>query len=78
MVPLTWLPDAFSARVIAARLGAAGLLSELRGSLDGPYPIGGVEVLVPAGELEEARELLLADDVESAFEADADDLDESA
>lgn len=56
----------FHARVIAARLGADGVLAVLRGASDGPYPIDSeVEVLVPVDELDVARELLLIDDLEA-------------
>ncbi len=68
MVPLTTVPSAFHARVIAARIGSEGIVCELRGGVDGPYPMGDVHVLVPEDELGDARDLLLADDVESAFE----------
>ncbi len=74
MVPLVKLADSFGARVLAARLGAEGIVTQLRGGgIDGPYPMGDVEVLVSAPDLETARELLLADEVESAFD-EADDL----
>lgn len=69
MVPLAKVPDSFGARVLAARMGAEGIVTQLRGGgIDGPYPVGDVEVLVSDTDLEAARELLLADEVESAFE----------
>jgi hypothetical protein len=43
-------------------------MTHLRGPVDSPYPMGEIEVLVPADELELATGLLLADDVESAFD----------
>lgn len=61
MVHLTTVHTGFHGRVIAARLGADGILTELRGGIDGPYPMGDVEVLVPEEELDDARALLLAD-----------------
>jgi hypothetical protein len=70
MVPLLTVGTAFQARVLAARLGSEGIVTELRGAVDGPYPFGDVGVLVEAGDLELARSLLLADEVESAFSAD--------
>jgi hypothetical protein len=70
MVPLATVRDTFHARVIAARLGAEGIVTELRGAVDGPYPVGDVHVLVDADRLGEAQELLLADEVESAFSGD--------
>lgn len=74
MVPVAKVADAFHARVLAARLGSEGFVTQLRGGgIDGPYPMGDVEVLVSAPDLETARELLLADEVESAFDG-ADEL----
>ncbi len=69
MVHLLSVNDAFHARVIAARLGSDGILTELRGPVGGPYPLPGeVKVYVEADALLTARELLLADQVESAFD----------
>jgi hypothetical protein len=59
--------DAFHARVVAARLGADGIPTQFRGGIDTPYPGGTVEVLVSEADLETAKELLLADEVEAAF-----------
>lgn len=74
MVPLAKVPDVFGARVMAARLGSEGIVTQLRGGgVDGPYPVGDVEVLVSATDLETAQELLMADEIESAF--DSADLD---
>jgi hypothetical protein len=71
MVHLVSVDHTFHARVIAARLGSDGILTELRGALDGPYPgLGEVRVYVDAADLSVARELLLADQVESAFDHD--------
>jgi hypothetical protein len=72
MVLLVTVPNSFHARVVAARLGAAGVVTELRGNVDGPYPIGDVHVMVPESELALARELLLADEVENALEVGSD------
>lgn len=73
MVPVTRVADAFHARVLAARLGSEGVVTQLRGGgVDGPYPVGDVEVLVSVEDLDLARGLLLADEVESAFD-DVDD-----
>ena len=69
MVHLRTVPSAFHAHVIAARLGADGIVTQLRGSVDGVYPVGDVAIFVPEAEFESARELLLADEVESAFVA---------
>ena len=76
MVRLATVGHTFHARVIAARVGAEGILTELRGAIDGPYPMGDVHVYVPEIDLPIAQELLLADEVESAFD-EPDDLDES-
>jgi len=65
---LTTVMGSFHGRVLAARLGAEGVIVVLKGMSDGPYPLqGAVEVLVPAEQLELAREILLADEVEDAF-----------
>jgi hypothetical protein len=71
MVPVRKVSDQFEARVVAARLGAAGIVTQLRGGgIEGPYPMGPIEVLVTEDDVESARELLLADEVESAFDDD--------
>jgi hypothetical protein len=68
MVHLRTVPDAFHARVIAARLGADGILTELRGAVGGPYPIGAVSVWVSVDDEPVASELLLVDELEAAFD----------
>jgi len=69
MVPFTTVSSTFEGRVLVARLGADGILTQLRGATDGPYPLPGpVDVLVDAAQVEEARELLLADQVEELFD----------
>jgi hypothetical protein len=69
MVHLTMVGTMFEARVVMARLGAEGILTQLRGGGEGPYPLPGpVEVLVVVDQADEARELLLADQVEALFE----------
>jgi hypothetical protein len=68
----------FHARVIAARLGSEGIVTELRGGISSPYPMGEVEVLVSEADFDEAAALLLADDVESAFDEPDDDSAESS
>ena len=67
MVPLVTVGSAFSARVLAARLGSEGIVTSLHGAVDGPYPFGDVQVHVEASSLELAQQLLLADEVEDAF-----------
>jgi hypothetical protein len=73
MVHVRTVPTAFHARVIAARLGAEGILTELRGNVGGPYPFGDVSVWVGEADAGDATELLLADEVESAFDRHPDD-----
>jgi hypothetical protein len=67
MVRLVTAANPMEARIIAARLGAEGIVWQFRGSVDGPLAVGPVEVLVDADGYESARELLLTDDVESSF-----------
>lgn len=68
MVSLTTVPTEFGARVLMARLGADGVVCQLRSAVGAPYHLGGTEVLVPADQFSQARELLLVDEVESALE----------
>jgi hypothetical protein len=72
MVRLATVRTTFHARVIAARLGSEGIVTDLRGNVDGIYPMGDVHVYVAEEDLPEAQELLLVDDVESAFDDEAD------
>ena len=72
MVRLATVRTTFHARVIAARLGAEGIITDLRGNVDGIYPMGDVHVYVSEEDLPEAQELLLADEVESAFDDEVD------
>ncbi len=69
MVRLATVGSSFHARVIAARLGSEGIVTDLRGNVDGLYPVGDVHVYVDQEDLAEAQELLMADEVESAFDA---------
>ncbi len=77
MVRVATARDSFEARIIAARLGADGIVWELRGAVDGPYPIGEVQVLVEAGEVNVARALLTVEaegfDVRAGVDGDVDD-----
>jgi hypothetical protein len=75
MVPVATAGSSFEARVIAARLGADGIIWQFRGTLDGPLgplPGGEVTVLVVEADYEAARDLLLADEVEASFAEPAD------
>src|SRR5688500_5766503 len=70
MVPLVPAQGTFHARVIEARLGAERITTQLRGSVDGPYPcFGEVTVFVAEEDLELAAEILLVDEVEATLEA---------
>ena len=51
MVRLTTVGDPIEARIIAARLGSEGVLWELRGGIDGPYPMGPFHVYVAEPDL---------------------------
>ena len=78
MIPLTTVGSTFEARVVMARLGAEGILTQVRGARDGVYPLPGpVEVLVMADQADEARELLLADQVEALFDESSDGADDT-
>jgi len=72
MVHLASVPSPFEARILAARLGAEGIVWELRGA-DSVYPVGPVQVLVEEDGADRARELLLADEVEAVFDDDGPD-----
>jgi len=43
-------------------------VTDLRGNVDALYPIGAVYVYVDQEDLAEAQEILMVDDVESAFD----------
>lgn len=74
MVRVATASGPFHARVIVARLGAAGIVGQARG-LDGPYPVlGCVDVLVPEHEAEDASALLAADAREAALGRQVDDV----
>ena len=75
MVRLTTVGTSFHARVIAARLGSEGIVTDLRGNVDGLYPVGDVHVYVDQEDLAEAQEILFVDEVESAFDAPEDALE---
>ena len=48
----------FEAQVLAARLGAEGIVWQLRSNLGGPHPLGPVDLLVDSDDLDTARALL--------------------
>lgn len=68
MAHLITVGGVFHARVLAARLGAEGMLTDLRGALGATYPLGGaVHVFVDADQVDAARQVLLADQVDAAL-----------
>lgn len=58
LVRVTTCGDAFEARLVAARLGAEGVVWSLRGGHDGPLSLGTVDVLVDVDDLDTARAVL--------------------
>ena len=58
MVRVATAADAFEAKLLAARLGAEGIVWEFRGGVDGIYPMGPFEILVESRAAEMARMLL--------------------
>jgi hypothetical protein len=75
MVLLTTATGEFHARVLAARLGADGILTEVVGASCCPYPVLArkIEVLVDEDDFDTARQLLLADEVDHIFDVALDD-----
>jgi hypothetical protein len=74
MAPLTWVNGVFRAEVLAARLGSEGIDAQLRGSVANPYGLtlgdmARVDVYVPEDQLDDARYVLLADEVDDALVA---------
>jgi hypothetical protein len=58
MIPVALARSGFEAKLMAARLGSEGVIWSLRGDVDGLYPVGGIEVLVPSEEADRARDVL--------------------
>ena len=74
MAPLTWVAGAFRAQVLAARLESEGIDAQLRGALAGPYgltvgDLARVDVFVPEDQLDDAKYVLLADEVDATLAA---------
>lgn len=74
MAPLTWVAGAFRAQVLAARLASEGIDAQLRGALQSPYGLtvgdmARVDVFVPEDQLEDARYVLLVDEVDATLDA---------
>jgi hypothetical protein len=59
MVHLVTPSSSFEAQVVAARLGAEGVVWQLAGPVGGPLPLSEVSVLVDEADLVRAREILL-------------------
>jgi hypothetical protein len=76
MVRLMTAEDAFGAKVVVAQLGGEGIIWELKGGVDGPYPFGPVQVFVAESDLAEARAVLAATAPLDADRDEQDDLDE--
>lgn len=77
MSNLTWVSGSFSAHVVAARLQSEGIDVELRGAIDSPYGLtvgdmARVDVYVPEDQLDDARMVLLVDEVDATFEGPRD------
>ena len=74
MQPLTWVSGSFSAHLLAARMESEGIDVQLRGALDGPYlltvgAMARVDVWVPEDQLDDARLVMLATEVDSVMAA---------
>jgi hypothetical protein len=74
MQQLTWVAGSFSAHVIAARLQSEGIDVQLRGALDGPYGLtvgdmARVDLWVPEDQLDDAKLVMLASEVDVALAA---------
>ena len=77
MAPLTWVTGAFRAQVLAARLESEGIDAQLRGALASPYGLtvgdmARVDVFVPEDQLDDAKYVLLADEVDATLTAPSD------
>jgi hypothetical protein len=71
---LTSVGGSFRAHVLLARLESEGIDAQLRGAVDGPYGLtigdmARVDVYVPAEQLDDARYVLLADEVDDSMAA---------
>jgi hypothetical protein len=67
MVRVATASGPFEAKLLAARLGADGIVWELRGGADGIYPMGPIDVLVAADDADVARVLLAPSDEPEAL-----------
>ncbi len=68
-VYLTTVVGSIAGHLVVGRLRAEGVAATMRGPVEGPYPFPTeIDVLVPAADLDLAREILLADAVEATFD----------
>ena len=70
---LTTVHGTFSAHVIAARLHSEGIDVELRGAVDSPYGLtvgdmARVDLYVPEDQVDDARLVLLASEIDDAMD----------
>jgi hypothetical protein len=77
MAPLTWVAGEFRAQVLAARLASEGIDAQLRGAVASPYGLtvgdmARVDVYVPEDQLDDAKYVLLADEVDATLSAPSD------
>jgi hypothetical protein len=75
---LTTVHGTFSAHVLAARLHSEGIDVELRGAVDSPYGLtvgdmARVDLYVPEDQMEDARLVLLASEIDDAMDLPDDD-----
>ena len=73
MARLTTVGGSFAARVLQARLEDEGLTVELRGNVDSPYAftvgaMSRVDIYVPEGDLEDAKLVMLVNEVDSVLD----------
>ena len=73
MTRLTTVGGSFAARVLQARLQDEGLTAELRGAVDSPYAftvgaMSRVDIYVPEHDLEDARLVMLVNEVDSLLD----------
>src|SRR6202011_3832655 len=74
MCQLTSVSGSFSAHLVAARLQSEGIDVQLRGALHGPYGLtvgdmARVDVFVPEDQLDDARLVMLASEVDQVLAA---------
>ena len=72
MTLLTSVAGSFRAHVLLARLETEGIDAQLRGALDGAYgftmgDLARVDVFVPEEQLDDAKYVLLADEVDATL-----------